>query len=79
MIKSVDYIKHGDCRDLLQEIPTESIDLLITDCPYKLISGGCTGMHGMLSGKENPEIKSGGYFYIMILSFPSGCQKSTEF
>lgn len=56
------YIRQGDCLDLISEIPADSVDLLLTDCPYKLISGGCTGMHGLLSGKENSDIKTGGLF-----------------
>lgn len=34
------YIKQGDCLELLKELPDNSIDLVVTDCPYKVISGG---------------------------------------
>lgn len=27
---------------VLKEIPDESIDLVVTDCPYHIVSGGCT-------------------------------------
>lgn len=29
-----DYIKHGDCLELMKEIPDKSIDCIITDTPY---------------------------------------------
>jgi site-specific DNA-methyltransferase (adenine-specific) len=47
---------HGDCIQLLKSIDTESIDLIVTDPPYKIISGGDSGgknsirPKGMLSG-----------------------------
>ena len=34
-----------ECADMLQElkqIPENSIDCLVTDPPYKIVSGGCT-------------------------------------
>ena len=30
----VDYIKQGDCLELMREIPDKSIDLIICDLPY---------------------------------------------
>lgn len=38
-IMSVD-LRLGDCLDLFKEIQDESIDLVVTDCPYKIIAGG---------------------------------------
>ena len=35
-------LKHGDCLEIMKDIPTESIDLVVTDCPYKIIAGGVT-------------------------------------
>lgn len=35
-------IHNSDCLDYFKTIPSESIDLCITDCPYKIVSGGCT-------------------------------------
>lgn len=32
---------HGDCLVEMQRIEDESIDLVVTDPPYKIISGGC--------------------------------------
>ena len=31
-----------DCLKVFKDIEDESIDLFITDCPYKIIGGGCT-------------------------------------
>ena len=31
---------HGDCLELMKDIPDSSIDAIITDPPYKTISGG---------------------------------------
>ena len=30
----------GDCLELLPQIENESIDLVLTDCPYKIVAGG---------------------------------------
>lgn len=36
-----------DCLDRLKQLPDESIDLVVTDCPYHIVSGGCTtGAYG---------------------------------
>jgi site-specific DNA-methyltransferase (adenine-specific) len=39
-----DYGKlyHGDCLEVMKDIEDNSIDLIVTDPPYKIISGGCT-------------------------------------
>ena len=36
-----------DCLVALKEIPDESIDCVVTDCPYHIVSGGCSnGAYG---------------------------------
>lgn len=42
MMIEYDYIDCGDCLELIKEIPDDSIDLIVTDCPYKVIAGGVT-------------------------------------
>jgi site-specific DNA-methyltransferase (adenine-specific) len=37
-----DTIENRDCVEGMQEIPTESVDLVVTDCPYMLVGGGCS-------------------------------------
>lgn len=39
---------NGDCLGVLKDIASESVDLFITDPPYKIISGGCR-----ISAKDN--------------------------
>lgn len=47
-----DVLYHGDCLDVLKQIPSESIDLVVTDPPYKLTPRGCHGNSGgMLADK----------------------------
>lgn len=36
----VNKIYLGDCLDIMKQIPEESIDLFLTDPPYKIIAGG---------------------------------------
>jgi site-specific DNA-methyltransferase (adenine-specific) len=31
-----------DCLKIFKQIPNSSIDLIVTDCPYHIVSGGCT-------------------------------------
>lgn len=33
---------NADCLDVFKDIPNESVDLVVTDCPYHIIGGGCT-------------------------------------
>ena len=35
---------NNDCLKILEQIKTESIDLIVTDCPYHIVSGGCTNI-----------------------------------
>lgn len=37
---------YGDCLERMKEIPNNSIDLIITDPPYKTTSRGCSGTMG---------------------------------
>ena len=38
------HIYNKDCLEVLKNIPDDSIDLVVTDCPYKIVSGGCTNV-----------------------------------
>ena len=33
---------NADCLEIFKTIPDESVDLVVTDCPYHIVSGGCT-------------------------------------
>ena len=37
-------LRQGDCLELMKDIPDKSIDLVVTDCPYHIVSGGCTNI-----------------------------------
>lgn len=39
-------LKQGDCLELMKSIPNESVDLIVTDPPYRLTPRGCTGTMG---------------------------------
>lgn len=58
---------NGDCLELFKDIPDESIDLVVTDCPYHIVGGGCSnGAYGNQSGISNQEPrkdKSGNKYY----------------
>ena len=58
-------LRCGDCLELMKDIPDKSIDLVVTDCPYKIVQGGCTtGAYGNKKGQlDNFEnLKSGKLF-----------------
>lgn len=37
-------LRYGDCLKAMKTIPDSSIDLVVTDCPYHIVSGGCTNI-----------------------------------
>ena len=37
-------LHNEDCLKTLKYIPNESIDLIVTDCPYRIVQGGCTNI-----------------------------------
>lgn len=39
----VDVLYNDDCLNILPTLESGSVDLVVTDCPYKIIPGGCTG------------------------------------
>ena len=46
------YIKQGDCLELMKEIPDGSIDLIVTDPPYKVTARGNAGNSGGMMQKK---------------------------
>ena len=49
-----------DCLEGMKYIDDKSIDLVLTDPPYKLVQGGCTNKAVTLKGATN--LKSGNVF-----------------
>lgn len=46
----------ADCLDILKQLPDCSVDLVCTDCPYRICSGGCTtGIYGNESKQREYE------------------------
>lgn len=58
-----DSLIHGDCLVEMQRIPDNSIDLIVTDPPYKLISGGCKGGLNIQFNKADYSKVSKGEFF----------------
>ena len=40
----------GECRERLSSRPPESVDLLVTDPPYRLVGGGQTSSKNLMGG-----------------------------
>lgn len=50
-----------DCLHTLLYMPDESIDLVLTDCPYHIVQGGCTtGAYGNPGGVLNHDYTKNG-------------------
>lgn len=62
-------LKQGDCLELMRDIPDNSIDLVVTDCPYKIVKGGCTNKAVKLKGAKNENLKNGSVFSENIIKF----------
>lgn len=43
----------GDALDVLPTIPDDSVDMIVTDPPYKIQKRGQTGLHGMMNTKDS--------------------------
>ena len=54
------WLQQGDCLELMKNIPDGSVDLVLTDPPYKLSSGGRRGT--ILPTKNTPFSESGECF-----------------
>lgn len=53
-------LHNDDCLNVFKFIPDQSIDLVVTDCPYKIVSGGVTNLKGGIF--KTQEIKTGKVF-----------------
>lgn len=53
-------IHHADMRDLIKQVPDNSIACIFTDVPYLLTTGGCAGDFGW--NKHNKKINDGTVF-----------------
>lgn len=58
-MEELNTLYNQDCLIGMKELPPESIDLVVTDCPYRIVGGGCskdTNPSGILN-KEREYIK----------------------
>ena len=55
-------LRQGDCLEVMKDIPDESIDLIVTDPPYKIVQGGCTNKAVRLKGSNQEQLKKGTLF-----------------
>ncbi len=63
---------HGDCLEILKSIPDQSVDLVVTDPPYKIVSGGCTTKTRATAGviQQNTDaVKKGTLFEYNKITF----------
>jgi site-specific DNA-methyltransferase (adenine-specific) len=60
ILLEINKIYNMDCLEGMKYIEDKSIDLVITDPPYKLVQGGCTNKAVTLKGATN--LKSGNVF-----------------
>jgi site-specific DNA-methyltransferase (adenine-specific) len=56
---------HGDCLDILPTLADKSVDLVLTDCPYKIVAGG-------MSVEYNPS-ECGGILNKRFISYGTDC------
>ena len=81
-------LRKGDCLEVMKEIPDKSIDLIVTDCPYHIVSGGCTniprkdepsGIFNRRNTFTQKMLKVVNCLMKMILNLVNGCQKFIGF
>lgn len=61
----LDVIYNEDCLQTMKSMPDESIDLVVTDCPYHIVQGGATSNKNRLGGildKDRKDVKMGKLF-----------------
>lgn len=47
-----EYLYNRDCMEVMKSLPDESIDLVVTDVPYRTTARGCAGNSGGMLQKE---------------------------
>lgn len=63
-----------DCLEVLNKIPDKSIDLVVTDCPYKITTGGNSSKNskklcGGILNRDNEDVKKGKLFKYNNIKF----------
>ena len=65
----VNKVFNDDCLNIFKVIENNSIDLVITDPPYKKVQGGCTNHAVKLTGATKEDMSSGKFFKENIIGF----------
>lgn len=65
----VNKVFNDDCLNIFKVIENDSIDLVITDPPYKKVQGGCTNHAVKLTGATKEDMSSGKFFKENIIGF----------
>ena len=58
-------LHNDDCMKVLPTMADGSVDLVVTDCPYHIVSGGCTNLEDRLGGflnHDDARVRSGELF-----------------
>ena len=50
-------LRHGDCLEIMKDIPDNSVDLVIIDPPYEIYADGSGGVFGKENRQYHEEIK----------------------
>lgn len=65
-------IFHSNCMDILKQVPDKTVDLVVTDCPYKVVAGGRVGPQTPMGGifsTHHEGFKNGGVFDDNMITF----------
>lgn len=65
----VNKIINDNCLNVFKGMPDGSVDLILTDPPYKKVQGGCTNHAVRLAGATREELASGKFFKENIIKF----------
>lgn len=65
-----------DCLEVLKNLPNNSIDLVVTDCPYRVVAGGTSDsskinrkMSSGILNKNNEDVRKGKLFKYNDIKF----------
>lgn len=56
------FLYNDNCMNVFKTIGDESVDLVVTDCPYKIVSGGCTNTIKSWTHGNDQHVKNGKLF-----------------
>ncbi len=78
-------LHNDDCLEIMKNIPDNSVDCVITDCPYHIVSGGCSndavkiGRYTQCGGILNKQKDAHGNHYMTGTKHVSLCGMLNDF